>query len=81
MEKPMDVLTESMARLRDEILVLRHNRMSLRSGLAESVQAIRGRVVALRQDVANDLAGARRVWRGPDVAARTQKKSRTQKKT
>jgi hypothetical protein len=75
MEKPMGVLTESTVRLRDEVLALRHNRLSLRTGLAESVQAIRGRVAALRQDVANDLAGARRVWRGPDVAARTQKKT------
>ena len=76
MDIPMGVLTESMARLRDEILVLRHNRLSLRSGLAESVQAIRGRVAALRLAVANDLAGARRAWRGPDVAARTQKRKK-----
>ena len=75
MDKPMGVLTESMARLRDEILVLRHNRLSLRSGLAESVHAIRGRVAALRPAFANDMAGVRRAWRGPGVASRTQKKT------
>ena len=75
MDKPMGVLTESMARLRDEILVLRHNRLSLRSDLAESVQAIREGVAALRLALANDLAGGRRVWRGPGVASRTQKKT------
>jgi hypothetical protein len=75
MDKPMGVLTQSMARLRDEILVLRHNRFSLRSDLAESVQAIREGVAALRLALANDMAGARRAWRGPGVASRTQKKT------
>jgi hypothetical protein len=75
MDKPIGVLTQSMARLRDEILVLRHNRLSLRSELAESVQTIRRRVAALRLTVASDMAGARRAWRGPDVASRTQKKT------
>ena len=75
MEKPMGPLTESMARLRDEILVLRRNRLSRRSDLAESVQAIRERVGALRLDLANDVAGARRAWRGTGVAERTQKKT------
>ena len=76
METPMGVLTESTVRLRDEILALRHNRQTLRSDLAESVQAIRGRVAALRLALANDMAGARRAWRGPpDVAGRTQKKT------
>jgi hypothetical protein len=75
MDKPMGVLTQSMARLRDEILVLRHNRLSLRTDLAESVQAIREGVAALRLALANDMAGARRAWRGPGVASRTQKKT------
>jgi hypothetical protein len=75
MEKPIGMLTESTIRLRDEILALRHNRQTLRSDLAESVQAIRERVAALRLVLANDMAGARRAWRGPDVAGRTQKKT------
>ena len=75
MDKPMGVLTESTIRLRDEILALRHNRQTLRSDLAESVQAIRERVAALRPAFANDMAGVRRAWRGPGVASRTQKKT------
>jgi len=74
MKKPMGVLTESVARLRDEILALRHNRQSLRSDLARSTQALRERVAAMRQAAASDLAGARRAWCGPDAARRTQKK-------
>lgn len=66
MEKPGGVLTESMTRLRDEILAGRRNRQSLRSDLAESVQAIRQRVAALRLAVASDRAGARRAWCGSD---------------
>jgi hypothetical protein len=75
MEQPLSTLAESMARLRDEILVLRRNRLNLRSDLSESVQAIRERVGALRLDLANDMAGARRAWRGTGVAERTQKKT------
>ena len=71
----MGVLTESTVRLRDEILALRRNRQSLRSDLAGSVQAIRECVTGLRLAQASDLAGARRAWRGPDVAGRTQKKT------
>ena len=71
----MGVLTESTVRLRDEILALRHNRQSLRSDLARSAQALRERIAALRLALANDMAGARRAWRGPGVASRTQKKT------
>ena len=71
----MSVLTESTVRLRDEILALRHNRERLRSDLARSAQALRERMAALRLALASDMAGARRAWRGPDEAARTQKKA------
>jgi hypothetical protein len=74
-EKPRGVLTESMTRLRDEIVALRHNRQSLRSDLAGSAQEMRKRVAALRLALASDMAGARRAWCGPEVAGRTQKKT------
>lgn len=68
------VLTESMTRLRDEILALRHNRQRQRNDLAESAQAIRERVAALRLVLASDRAGARRAWCGLHVTCRTLKK-------
>ncbi len=74
-ENPAGALAEGMARLRDEISALRRNRLSLRRDLAESVQAIRERVGALRLDLANDMAGARRAWRGTGLAERTPKKT------
>jgi hypothetical protein len=67
-------MTESMVRLHDEILVLRRNRLNLRTHLVESVHALRESVSDLRMALANDLAGARRAWRGSDLAERTQKK-------
>ena len=69
MEKPVNALAGSMTRLRDEILVWRRNRLSLRSNLADSVQAIREHVGALRLDLANDLSGALRAWRGGELGA------------
>ena len=60
----MGFLTESMTRLRDEILVLRHNRQTLRTELARSTKSAQLRVSGLRMVIASDLAGARRAWRG-----------------
>lgn len=74
MDKPHGVLTEGMTRLRDEILALRRQRQSLRNGLAESAQAIRRRVAALRLALANNRDGARRAWYGSHGTGLTQKK-------
>ena len=74
METPRGVLTESMTRLRDEILASRHRRQILRSDLAEWAQANRNRVSALRLLLARDRAGARRAWCGSDTSGPTQKK-------
>jgi hypothetical protein len=60
----MGALTESMTRLRDEILVLRHNRQTFRTELERSTKAAQFRVSALRRAIASDLAGARRAWCG-----------------
>ena len=60
----MGALTESMTRLRDEILELRHNRQTFRADLERSIKAAQFRVSALRRAIANDLAGARRAWCG-----------------
>jgi len=60
----MGALTESMTRLRDEILVLRHNRDTFRAELQRSTKEAQVRVSALRRMIAHDLAGARRAWCG-----------------
>jgi hypothetical protein len=60
----MGVLTESMTRLRDEIVVLRHKRWDLRTELERSTKAAQVRVSGLRTAIARDLAGARRAWLG-----------------
>lgn len=60
----MGVLTESMTRLREEILVWRHDRQTLRVELARSTKAAQFRVSALRRAIASDLAGAHRAWSG-----------------
>ena len=60
----MGALTESMTRLRDEILELRHNRETFRAELERSTKEAQVRVSALRRVIANDLAGARRAWCG-----------------
>ena len=60
----MGVLTESMTRLRDEIVVWRHNRQTLRTELEQSTKAAQVRVSGLRTAIASDLAGARRAWLG-----------------
>lgn len=74
MEKPGGALTESMTRVRDEILAWRRNRQSLRSDLAASAQSIRQHVAALRLAMASDRAGARRAWCGSDGTGLMQKK-------
>ena len=60
----MGALTESMTRLRDEILVLRHNRQTFRTELERSTKAAQLRVSAFRRSIASDLAGARLAWLG-----------------
>ncbi len=60
----MGALTESMTRLWDEILVLRHNRQTFRMELERSTKAAQLRVSALRRSIAKDLAGARLAWLG-----------------
>lgn len=60
----MAALTESMTRLRDEILELRHNRETFRAELERSTKEAQVQVSALRRVIANDLAGARRAWSG-----------------
>ena len=66
----MGVLTESMTRLRDEILVLRHNRQTFRTELERSTKAAQFRVCALRRAFASDLAGAHRAWFGSPSGGR-----------
>ena len=61
----MGVLTESMTRLRDEIVEWRRNRQTLRTELEQSTKAAQVRVSGLRTAIAGDLAGARRAWFGP----------------
>ena len=60
----MGVLTESMTRLRDEILDLRNNRQTFRAELEQSTKAAQFRVSALRKAFASDLAGAHGAWFG-----------------
>jgi hypothetical protein len=54
----VEVLTEAMTRLRDEIVSLRRARMAWRGDLVRQV-------FALRADFASDRAGAHRAWFGP----------------
>ncbi len=58
----MSVLTESMARLRAEILAARHGREVFRQELAQATRARQIRVFDFRSAFAQDLAGARRAW-------------------
>ncbi len=60
----MGALTDSMTRLRNEILELRHNREAFRAELERSTKEAQVRVSGLRRVIANDLAGARRAWCG-----------------
>jgi len=59
-----------MTRLRDEILVGRHNRRTFRTELERSTKAAQFRVSALRKAVASDLAGAHRAWFGSTSGGR-----------
>jgi len=80
----MGPLTESMRRLCGEIVSLRGARVSFVKDLKREVVALRAgfrrqnkerarTVMALRQEVAADLAGARRAWFGPTPAERRAK--------
>ena len=60
----MGGLTESMTRLRNEILVMRRSRLRLRMELAQSAKSVQVGVSGLRAAIASDLAGARRAWSG-----------------
>ena len=61
----MGVLTESMMRLRDEILSSRHLRVALRDDLVRQTSERCGRVSALCAGFARDRAGAHMAWFGP----------------
>jgi hypothetical protein len=58
-------LTASMARLRDEILVLRQERDSLRAELRRGNGVRHAEVQAWRSAFLEDLVGIRRVWAAP----------------
>ena len=61
----MGVLTESMMRLRDEILSSRHLRVALRDDLVRQTSERCGLVTALCAGFARDRAGAHMAWFGP----------------
>ena len=72
----MGVLTESMMRLRDEILSSRHLRVALRDDLVRQTSERCGRVSALCAGFARDRAGAHIAWFGPILfEGRTAEKS------
>ena len=64
----MGVLTDTMVRLRDEILSSRHARVALRGELVCQTGERRTRVTALCHGFARDRAGAHRAWLGPTLA-------------
>ena len=64
----MDVLTESTAHLRDEIVAWRQARAAFRKQLVGETKARQVRVSGLLAAFACDLAGARRAWFGPTPA-------------
>ena len=66
----MGVLTDSMVRLRDEIVSSRRARVTLRDDLVCQTQERRTRVSALCGGLARDRAGAHRAWFGPAPAKR-----------
>jgi len=58
-------LTESMTRLRDEIVLQRRQREAFQKELVGGSKARRDRVSGLRAAFARDLAGARAIWAAP----------------
>ena len=66
----MGVLTETMTRLRDEIVSLHQARVVLRGDLARQMDERRAQVSALRAGFMRDRAGARRAWLGPTLSER-----------
>lgn len=66
----MGVLTETMTRLRDEIVSSRHVRAALRGDLARRTDERRAEVLALRSRFMRDRAGASHAWLGPTLSER-----------
>ena len=66
----MGTLTESMVRLRDEIVTLRQKRSLGQAELVRGAAARRAGVGALRADFSRDRALAHRSWFGPSAAER-----------
>lgn len=60
----MGVLTESMTRLRDEIVSSRHSRVALLGDLVRQTAERSDQVSALCAAFARDRAGAHRAWFG-----------------
>ena len=83
----MAVLTETMLRLRGEIVTWRRERVVLQHDLARQVNERRIRVSALCATFARDRAGAHRAWFGPtpserqaeEAEARTERKHEQQR--
>jgi hypothetical protein len=66
----MAVLTEMMTRLRDEIVSLRHVRLSFQDDLLRQTAERRARVSAMCAAFARDRAGAHRAWFGSTPSER-----------
>ena len=66
----MGVLTETMTRLRDEIVSSRHARAALRGDLSRRTDERRAEVLALRSRFMRDRAGASHAWLGPTLSER-----------
>ncbi|HUY13901.1 MAG TPA: hypothetical protein VMX16_09780 [Terriglobia bacterium] len=66
----MGILTETMTRLRDEIVSSRHARVALRGDLVHQTDERRSQVSALCTAFARDRAGAHRAWFGRTPAQR-----------
>jgi len=64
------VLTETMTRLRDEIVSWHQARVVLRGDLVRQTDERRAQVSALRAGFMRDRAGARRAWLGPTLSER-----------
>ena len=66
----MGILTETMTRLRDEVVSSRHARMALLTDLVRQTDERRRRVTAMCAGFAGDRAGAHRAWFGPVLSER-----------
>lgn len=58
------MLTDDFSQLRKEILDWRHTRAAFQNGLAQEARNRHAEVSRLLQATADDLAVARRAWRG-----------------